>query len=58
MWDETKRKAFAAMYRANGQDVPRHLLPDLDTNLWRRYELEKEIGNPAFVVEAAKIWNE
>ena len=40
MWDETKRKAFAAMYRANGQDVPRHLLPSLPSNVFDRYEID------------------
>jgi hypothetical protein len=34
--------SIAARYLQAGLPVPRHLLPDLISNPWRRYELAKE----------------
>ena len=39
---EAIRKSMAACYANSGLEIPRHLLPDLKDNEWRRYELEKE----------------
>ena len=44
--EDTRRKAITALYSNIGAEIPRHLLPDMRDNSWRRYEVEKELIPP------------
>jgi hypothetical protein len=46
-----ERRGLASLYVANREPVPRHLLPDADDNVWRRYEREKELIPPCSAEE-------
>ena len=46
-----RRNSLAACYIRAGLPVPRHILPDLEWNGWRRYELEKEFFPPGISPE-------